>query len=336
LGVGTELKRGTRMPSVAHRHAPRTRREPRDEARAITRDTRGDADVLNSLWESYLRPPGTNAGKDQTGNPAASVAQCLENIQLKVSKPILALAVWNQVPTNATNSASSSPQLNQALVRLLSSVLDLDAATACILRANPSYVALPPYPNRIILDSVYVEERHRHGAEGRLEVCVPVPFGNHESDAYSDSTYRRLARIADQRTWGACTLFWSRTDKDDPRIIVKRPKHKRSIDAYLRLPGDPGFLRVILTIREFHDAPLRTRIRFSIQKHPLIQHCQGQVTVEKEPGRPGAARVINEKLVQFRPEAGDLYQQAGAALKYWLQAETVAFVDKALWSVKCA
>jgi hypothetical protein len=285
------------------------------------------------LWRSYLpddaRSKSLGLLKPHE-RPLRSLPEVLEKNQGKIPKPLLGIAVWNQVPSVDPNSRAPAPALDPALEQLLHTVLDLDGRTACSLRASPSYDAFPPYPDQLILDTRYVKQHHGHKAIATLEICVPTPFDPRHPNTDQAAEFDRLKLIADPRTWSACKLFWSQIERCDPSRIVKQPKTKRSINARLHLPGEKGAVSelVRLDIVEFsNDNPLRAHIRFEIRENRLTKLCHGYIGVQKEPGRPGAARVSNRKIVQFAP--GWLDNYAFETLRYWLQAETVTLIGAA-------
>jgi hypothetical protein len=289
-----------------------------------------DADVHSLLWKSYL--PQSVRPKVPPGY--RSLPEILEVNRRKISKPLLGIAVWNQVPIIDPNSSSPAPVLDPALERLLHSILDLDGNAACVLRASPLYDAFPPYPDQLILDTRYTEQRRGHSAVATLEICVPTPSDPRHPNANLAADFNRFKSIADPRTWPACKHFWSHIEPCDPSRIVKQGKTERSINARLHLPGETGAVSrpVKLEIVEFsNDHPLHALIRFQVHENAenaLIKLCHGHISVQKEPGRPGAARIRNRKIVQFA--AGGLEDYAFETLRYWLQAETVTLIDAVL------
>ncbi len=291
-------------------------------------DTKQDAHSV--LWRSYLPDDGSSTGGLQTAPPGtastSSVPEDLERHEARIPKPLLGIAVWNQVPSHDPDAPTVLPRPDPALERLLSRVFGLDIETACALRTSSLFDAFPPYPNQIVLDARYVERRSGHNAVGRLEVCVPIP-SNDDQSTDQPTTLGRLKLIVHPQSWSACHLFW-------PHVEQTPPKAKAAIKARLQLPGESGAHAgpVTLNVSEFSDdQPLRTQIRFQIRDTRRIASCHGYIAVQKEPGRPGAARVINQKSVQFAP-GSSLAKYAPQTLRYWLQAETVCVVDKVLRS----
>ena len=317
----------------------RTKRSDKTGKRATNR---GDVtpDVHSMLWSSYFQSddssqPVPDPTHPTLGRGITPIPALLKSHQDKIPKPLLAIAVWNQVPNINPDSNAPPPILDDTLKQLLASVLDLHSDDVSALRANQFFAAVPPYPNQVILDALYVEQpRAEGGASARLEICVPTPLNDDPPRTHQQSTFERLRKIADPRKWSDCHLFWSEIERRDPRSVVKEPKAKRFITARLHLPGKTiaSSEKVKLDLLEFSDSnPLRTRLRFKMHENKLIKACHGYITVQKEHGRPGAARVINQKVVQFARSPLD--DHTSETLKYWLQAETILLVTSALKGV---
>lgn len=312
--------------------AHKTRRRPPKRATP-------DVDVHSLLWKSYLPdelpPPGPVVSKPQTKAPAPTptLPEILKKNQAKIPKPLLGIAVWNQVCRNNPDSGSRPPALDPALKTLLRNVLDLDADAAFSIRSSSVYKAFPPYPDLVILDSRYVQRHHQGKVDATLEMCVPTPSdGDHSND--KPTTFDRLKTITDPHTWSTCSLFWSRIEGLDLTNIMKKTKTNRWLKAQLRLPGETAATSVPVRLKviEFttHN-PFNAEIRFEIPGKGPLKLCHGRIVVRKEPGRPGAARIINQKVVQFAP--GLLNANALETVKYWLQAETLSLANAVLGGV---
>lgn len=299
----------------------------------VTRDTEETVGVESKVGGPFPKSNRTGSTMHQQGHrgskikPVSQIPALLQLLARKhspIPRPLAGIGLWNLVrnkyPIGDINSEplSSFPPI---LVQLLDQVLGLDALRDAYrigaMRTNRRYEVFPPYPDQVILDSRYVEDPQPQGAKARLEICVPT-------GKYQLLSFDSLRQIIDPRNWSACSLFWSDIKMAEP--TADATEVPRSLTARLHLPGVAVSSETVqLDVLEFSDGnPMRSHIRFAVKKDTLLKFCRGYVTVQKEPGCPGAARVISSKLVQFAQ--APLREQASAILKYWLQAEAACLV----------
>ena len=282
---------------------PSTQRTPAALARSkAVRPSASDVHVL--LWKSYLPP------QEQTPRltVAPGVPEMLKESQAQIPKPLLGIALWNQVPHYDGNAAAAPA----ALQSLLHTVLDLsidDALRMYTDRNGVSFV-FPPYPDQVIIDASYESHPSAHGCEATLQICVPADLEH------------VTCMMMDPHPWPcqpAPNFFWSRVQAPDAARIGSQLRQPCSIKADLSLPEQP-VQSVTLRVLKLADNAFESQLKFEMSANRLLKVCHGEITVMKEEGRPGAVRIINKKAVQMAP---DLAADAAPLVKYWLQAETV-------------
>ena len=220
--------------------------------------------------------------------------------------PLLGIAVWNLLPMVPADKSSAR------FGELLRSTLNLELDEAKRFYAELPDAVFPPYPEQEILESSRLLEEKGGVIRGRVEVSVTNDF-------------QQLKQAVIPRAWSVCRPFWSRIL--GPAIDIN--KYKRSwtlsregIKGSLHLPDGVTPPHSLLLDVHIAVTPFEARTDYIIRKFPRFESCRGYVCVQKEPGRPGTSRLINERVVRFAaaPAAGTDLRLV--TLDYWLRAET--------------
>ena len=125
--------------------------------RRVTNQEGAIPDLHSTLWSSYRRSDGGSQPAPDPTHPTLAhrpLPALLKRHADKIPRPLLAIAVWNQVPSFNPDVSVAPPTLDDTLEELLASVLDLRPDDACTLRASQLFDAFPPYPDQMILDAL--------------------------------------------------------------------------------------------------------------------------------------------------------------------------------------
>lgn len=260
-----------------------------------------EPDLVNALWQSYLPLTSDTPTKRRSGKvarPKRDPLSILEKNQAAVSKPLLGIAVWNQVRAYRGAPDSAPPALN----RLLASVLDLDVGKALRLQQERPDDFFPPAPDQMIYASRYESHEDPAGCKATVEICVPADFDS-------------VKAVVDPKEWPNYSFSWARTNG-------KGAQGKYTIEAQLALPNVKP--TTVTMKAKFSSDGLTAGVEFEVTKSAVLKVCHGHITVKKERARPGAVRIVSQRVVQFVPE--ELKEHAAETLKYWLETETVSLV----------
>jgi len=264
-----------------------------------------DQELQTALWRGYFE--GTRKLPLRLGarmRAPDSVLTLLKRKAARVPESLQGIALWNFLRSYTTNAAPID-DLNELLGRILR--IDLPEARR-IRRERPDDV-LPPYPKPLILDTVWQLQDDWGVTTAKLEICLQRRF-------------RELRDVANPRSWSRCALFWPRIEGRLPATLPASGAWSGKVEARLNLPGETDEQPLAVTLQAGISAgPLEVETWFEFEPNDRIEVCRGYVSVRKEPGRPDATRIIQERLVRFAP--GTLQRLRRATLAYWLQAETV-------------
>ena len=284
---------------------------------ATTNRTRSLDALHTALWSSYAAvpaPPAPRKGARRPKPPPRGSPLTVDRVSTvlhaearRVPRPLLALATANLVGSRLRDPGDA---LDTLAVQLLgSSVAELRAAHGAY--AQPLLMLAELYG---LVDYRWtplpITAPGRVG--GRLELCVQRPF-------------QEMKGVVDPASWfRACGVFWNDTTSGNGRRLAAKRQQNVELEGQLKLPGHTSGNGIPVTIAATVTFDgLRGVNRFWITGGP-IDHCRGELTVEKEPGRPGATRVTHEKHVRFA--AGPLANFGVETLAYWIQAETLCLL----------
>jgi len=250
-------------------------------------------------------PPEEPTTRSKLGT---GVAEMLEKQRAQIPKPLLGIAVWNQVP-HYDGNAGAAPA---ALCDLLRDVLDLslDDALRIYTDRNAAPVVFPPYPDQVIIDAQYESHGSATECEATVQICVPAEL---------DDVKRLTMHPPPWPCQPARDFFWSRVEAPEATRIPQVLNQPWSIKADLNLP-EQAVQSVTLNVAKLADNAFESQLKFEMSANRLLTLCSGAITVMKEEGRPGAVRIINKRSVQVAPA---LAVDAAQLIKYWLQVETV-------------
>jgi hypothetical protein len=277
----------------------------------------------NALWKTFVKadtePPGAPGRKKVQIGAASSALRdtvdLLSRNRKKVPRSLLALALWNLLP-GALDPAFQNEPAGQQLDGLLQYAMRLDLPSARIIydeTRDPLLVLARQY-NIIDYRWQWQPQRDLTTASARLELCVQRRFDN-------------LKQVVPPTAWSKHSPFWD---------SIRRAPTPRKQGSGARQPGQTNFHgKLLLPDDDKASAPVLVRLNvdhtdnklsavsdFEILGDGGVELCRGFLRVDKEPGRPGAARLTHEKQLRFA--AGPSDNQRVGTLAYWVQAETVA------------
>jgi len=284
---------------------------------AVARGKKAQALHL-ALLTSYLPPPRRRPGPLKVTRPGGGTSlppptaqdnalTTLVRNKAQIPAPLLGIAVWNLLP----HYTAQTPALSE----LLGDVLDLDFDGAQRLRQQHPLDALPPYPDRFVLDSRWTTDVRSAGtSSATLEVCVPRPFSE-------------MRHIVNPTHWSGDAFFWeSIPNVKVPTVPRQQPGSRqpdplrRTFRARVNLPSNQGSKPQRVTIYASIDVtPLEVALTFHMRRNAEIEFCEGSVSARKEEGRPGATRITMHRVLRLR--AGQ--RQQHAILQYWLHSDIV-------------